>query len=85
MQNERVGFEVVDRTVYVGTKESGTNQWAAVLRKPTAYDIRVIVMRLPSPAEPVDAVYFALHNSPRLRSYRLIYQSPSYLIYGLRN
>ena len=85
VQNERVGFDVVDRTVYVGTKEFGTNQWAAVLSRPQAYDIRVIVMRLPNPADPVDAVYFALHNSPRLRSYRLIYHSPSYLIYGLRN
>jgi hypothetical protein len=84
VQNERVGFDVVDRTIYDGTKESGTNQWAAVLRNPQAYDIRVIVMRLPNPAEPVDVVYFALHNSPRLRSYRLIYQSPAYLIYGLR-
>jgi len=83
VQNERVGFDVVDRTVYDGTKESGTNQWAAVLRNPQAYGIRVIVMRLPSPAEPTDAVYFALHHSPRLRSYRLIYRSPSYLIYGL--
>jgi hypothetical protein len=83
VRNERVGFDVVDRTVYDGTKESGTNQWTAVLSDPQAYGIRVIVMRLPSPAEPTDAVYFALHDSPRLRSYRLIYRSPSYLIYGL--
>jgi hypothetical protein len=83
VQNERVGFDVVDRTVYDGTKESGTNQWAAVLTDPQAYGIRVIVMRLPKPAEPTDAVYFALHDSPRLTPYRLIYRSPSYLIYGL--
>jgi hypothetical protein len=56
---------------------------AAVLRNPQAYGIRVIVMRLPNPAEPVDVVYYALHDSPRLRSYRLIYHSPAYLIYGL--
>jgi hypothetical protein len=83
VQNERVGFDVVDRTIYNGSREAGTNQWAAVLRNPLAYGIRVIVMRLPNPAEPVDAVYFALRDSPRLRSYRLIYHSPSYLIYGL--
>ncbi len=39
--------------------------------------------RLPNPAEPIDVAYFALHDSPRLRSYRLIYHSPAYLIYGL--
>jgi hypothetical protein len=83
VQNERVGFDVVDRTIYDGTSEAGTNQWAAVLRNPQAYGIRVIVMRLPNPAEPVDVAYFALHDSPRLRSYRLIYHSPAYLIYGL--
>ena len=44
---------------------------------------RTGVMRLPNPAEPVDVIYFALHDSPRLRSYRLIYHSPAYLIYGL--
>ena len=83
VQNERVGFDVADRTIYDGTREAGTNQWAAVLRNPQAYGIRVIVMRLPNPADPVDVAYFALHDSPRLRSYRLIYHSPSYLIYGL--
>lgn len=83
VQNERVGFDVVDRTIYDGTREAGTNRWAAVLRNPQAYGIRVIVMRLPNPAEPVDVAYFALHDSPRLRSYRLIYHSQAYLIYGL--
>jgi Dolichyl-phosphate-mannose-protein mannosyltransferase len=83
VQNERVGFDVVDRTIYDGTREAGTNRWAAVLRNPQAYGIRVIVMRLPNPAEPVDVAYYALHDSPRLRSYRLIYHSQAYLIYGL--
>jgi hypothetical protein len=83
VQNERVDFDVVDRTIYDGTRETGTNPWAAVLRNPQAYGIRVIVMRLPNPAERVDVVYSALHDSPRLGSYRLIYHSPSYLIYGL--
>jgi hypothetical protein len=83
VQNERAGFDVVDRTIYDGTREAGINQWAAVLRDPQAYGIRVIVMRLPNPAEPVDVVYSALRDSPRLKSYRLIYHSPSYLIYGL--
>ena len=82
-QNERVGFDVIDRTVYDGTKESGRNQWAAVLRDPEAFGIRVIVMRLPSPSEPVDAVYFALHNATSLRRYRLVYHDLLYLIYSL--
>ena len=81
--NERVGFDVADRTIYDGTRESGRNRWAAVLTNPQAYGIRVIVMRLSDPVLPADVVYFALHDSPRLRSYRLIYHSPSYLIYGL--
>jgi hypothetical protein len=83
LQNERVSFDVVDRTIYEGTREGGTNRWAAVLGNPQAFGVRVIVMRLPSPAEPVDAVYFALHDSPRLRPYRLILRSPSYVIYAL--
>ncbi len=83
VRNERLGFDVVDRTIYDGSREAGTNQWAAVLQNPPAYGIRVIVMRLPNPAEPVDVVYSTLHDSPRLKSYRLIYHSPSYLIYGL--
>jgi len=83
VQNERVGFGVVDRTVYDGTKESGRNQWAAVLRDPEAFGIRVIVMRLPSPFEPVDDVYFALHDARILRHYRLVFHDSSYLIYSL--
>ena len=43
----------------------------------------MIVMRLPSPSEPVDAVYLALHDAPSLRLYRLVYHDPSYLIYSL--
>ena len=34
VQNERVGFDVVDRTIYDGTREAGTNRWAAVLSNP---------------------------------------------------
>lgn len=83
VQNERVDFDVVDRTVYDGTKESGRNQWAAVLSDPQAFGIRVIVMRLPDPAEPPDVVYGALHDSPRLKAYRLVYHSSRYLIYSL--
>jgi hypothetical protein len=80
--NERVDFDVIDRTIYDGTKESGRNQWASVLSDPAAFGVRSIVMRLPSPAEPSDVVYVALHASPRLRSYRLVYRSAAYLIYS---
>ncbi len=86
VQNERVAFDVVDRTVYDGTKESGTNQWLSVLRDPIKFGIRVVVMRLPNPAEPPDIVYTDLHGSRALlKSYRLVYRNPSYLIYGLRS
>ncbi len=83
VENERVGFDVVSRTVYDGTKESGRNQWAAVLRNPAVFGIRVIVMRRPSASEPADAVYLALHDATSLRRYRLVYHDPSYLIYSL--
>jgi hypothetical protein len=82
VQNERVAFDVVDRTVYDGTRESGSNQWTAVLQNPEAFRIRVIVMRLPRPNEPLDVVYADLHASPLLRPYRLVYRSPAYLIYS---
>jgi Dolichyl-phosphate-mannose-protein mannosyltransferase len=80
--NERVDFDVIDRTIYDGTKESGRNQWAAVLNDPMAFGVRSIVMRLPSPAEPSDVVYVALHDSPRLRAYQLVYRSAAYLVYS---
>jgi len=83
VENERVGFDVVSRTVYDGTKESGRNQWAAVLRNPAVFGIRVIVMRRPSASEPADAAYLALHHATSLRRYRLVYHDPSYLIYSL--
>jgi hypothetical protein len=83
VQNERVGFDVVDRTIYDGSKESGRNQWRSVLVNPEAFGIKVIVMRLPAPGEPVDAVYAALSSSPRLQPYRLIYSTSAYRIYTL--
>ena len=69
--------------MYDGTKQSGRNQWAAVLRDPAVFGIRVIVMRRPSPSESADAVYLALRNATSLRRYRLVYHDPSYLIYSL--
>lgn len=85
VQNERADFFTVDRTVYDGTKESGRNQWAAVLRDPTAFAIKVIVMRHPAPTLPPDAVYGALYGTKALQqNYRLAYSSPTYLIYEAR-
>lgn len=84
IQNERVGFDVIDRTVYDGTKESGINQWDAVLKNPHHFGIRVVVMRLPSPIFSPDIVYTDLYRSAALRAYRLVYRNPEYLIYGLR-
>jgi hypothetical protein len=83
VQNERVAFDVVDRTVYDGTRESGRNQWSAVLRKPLDFGIRVIVMRLPSNVAPPDIAYTTFHGSPLLRPFRLAYRNPGYLIYSL--
>jgi hypothetical protein len=83
VQNERVAFDVVDRTVYDGTSEAGRNQWGAVLSKPLAFGIQVIVMRLPSNVAPPDIVYTTFHGSLRLKPYRLVYQNPGYQIYSL--
>lgn len=83
VQNERVDFDVIDRTVYDGTKEAGHNQWPAVLRDPEIFGVKTIVMRLPNPIEPPDVVYGALHHSPRLKAYRLVYHSTTYLIYSM--
>lgn len=83
VQNERVAFDVLDRTVYDGTKESGVNQWQSVLKKPMAYGIRVIVMRRPNPALPPDLVYTDLHASMKRSPYKLVYQNAEYLIYSL--
>jgi dolichyl-phosphate-mannose-protein mannosyltransferase len=82
--NERVGFDVVDRTIYDGSKESGRNQWRAVLANPQAFGVQVIVMRMPEQGEPVDAVYAALYTSSRLRAYQLIYSADAYRIYTLK-
>ena len=83
--NERVGFFTIDRTLYDGTKESGRNQWQAVLRDPMAFGIKVIVMRLPAPTFPQDLVYGALYGTKELKqNYQLAYRSPSYLIYEVR-
>jgi hypothetical protein len=83
VQNERVAFDVVDRTVYDGTNESGRNQWSSVLRNPLAFGIRVIVMRLPSSAAPLDVIYTTFHDSAVLRQFRLVYRNPAYLVYSL--
>jgi hypothetical protein len=79
--NERLDYPVVDRTIYDGSKEWGTNQWAAVLHNPESFGIRVIVMRLPDPSQSEDEVYAALYGSPLIRRYHLVYRSSSYLVY----
>ena len=83
IQNERVAFDVLDRTVYDGTDESGRNQFSSVLSKPLAFRIRVIAMRRPSSVAPPDIVYTTFHDSPLLRPFRLVYRNPAYLIYSL--
>jgi hypothetical protein len=83
--NERVDYFDIDRTVYDGTKESGRNQWAAVLHDPMAFGIKVIVMRRPAPTFPPDVVYGALSGTQALQqNYQLAYSSSSYLIYEAR-
>jgi hypothetical protein len=82
--NQAADFEVIDRTIYDGSKEDQRNQWTAVLADPVAFDVHVIVMRRTGPADPPDVVYEALHDSPRLHAYRLVYSSAAYLVYSIR-
>jgi hypothetical protein len=82
--NQAADFDVIDRTIYDGSKEDGRNQWTAVPANPMAFDVRVIVMRRPDAADPPDVVYAALHGSSRLHGYRLAYSNSAYLIYDIR-
>ncbi|HEV2639773.1 MAG TPA: hypothetical protein VGX23_31870 [Actinocrinis sp.] len=81
VQNERVGFDVVDRTIYDGTKGPDGNEWTKALADPPAYHVHVIVMRIPGNGSGVDHVYFALQGSPQLRTYHLVFGNTSYQIY----
>lgn len=83
--NQVADFDVVDRTIYDGTKEDGKNEWSAVLANPAAFDVRVIVMRQSNGASGAeDVVYEALHESPKMRAYQLVYSNSDYLIYRFR-
>jgi hypothetical protein len=81
VQNELVAFPVLDRTVYSGTRNSSGNVWVRALKDPQAQDVSVIVMRT-TPGD-VDAVYQALHSSPRLAAYHEVYHNGSYVVYEL--
>jgi hypothetical protein len=80
--NEVVDYNVIDRTVYDGTKERGQNRWMEVLANPAAFDVRNIVMRAPSTGEAADSVYYLLYDSPKMKKYHLVYSNDSYLIYS---
>lgn len=82
--NQVADFDVIDRTIYDGSKEDRRNQWTAVLVNPEAYNIRVVAMRRADPAGRPDMVYQALHDSPRLNAFRLVYSNSAYLIYSRR-
>ena len=82
--NQVADFDVIDRTIYDGSKEDQRNQWTAVLANPVAFNVHVIVMRRSDSAAPPDVVYKALHNSPRLHAYRLVYSNSAYLVYSIR-
>jgi hypothetical protein len=62
--------------------EGSYRQWRPALRDPAARGVRWIYMRrLPGDT---DEVYRALHGSPRLAGYALVYADPSRLIYRER-
>lgn len=81
VQNERVGFDVVDRTIYDGTRGPDGNEWTKALADPPAHHVHVIVMRIPGNGLGVDNVYFALQGSPQLKTCHLVFGNASYQIY----
>jgi hypothetical protein len=80
--NERVLFPVLERTVYEGSKNSHADLWRRALDNPAASGIKVIVMRANTPTP--DDVYVALHGSPMLDDYRMVFQNDRYSVYVLK-
>lgn len=83
VRNELVAFDVLDRTVYSGTRDSAGNVYARALVNPRANNIALIVMRT-TPGD-VDQVYQSLYGQSALtRYYREIYHNANYAIWGLK-
>jgi Dolichyl-phosphate-mannose-protein mannosyltransferase len=83
VRNELVGFPVLDRTVYSGTRDARGNVWNRSLKDPERTGIDVIVMRSMPTDE--DAVYKALHDTPQLKPYREAYHNADYTVYVLQS
>jgi len=79
IDNERVAFPVLDRTVYEGTSGPHGNVWAGALADPGSADIDVVVMRVT--ATDRDKVYLALYGTAMLRAYKLVYRNADYEVY----
>jgi hypothetical protein len=58
--------------------EGSYQMWEPALAYPATNNIKWIVMR---GGDRPDKVYTALHNSPQLQDYRLVYQDNGYLVY----
>ncbi len=80
--NERVAFPVIDRVIYEGTRQDRVNIWASALRDPRAVGAAIVVMRT-SAKHGVDDVYTALHDSPAMAGYHLVFTNDDYTIYQL--
>jgi hypothetical protein len=79
INNERVAFPVLDRTMYEGTSGRHGNVWAGALADPAGLGVDVVVMRT-TPTDR-DKVYLALHGTPKLKAYKLAYHNAAYEIY----
>jgi Glucosyl transferase GtrII/Dolichyl-phosphate-mannose-protein mannosyltransferase len=79
--NERVAFPVLDRTVYLGTRDNQVNIYARALADPRSEGIDVIVMRT-TPGD-TDQVYANLFARPGLARYQMVYQNADYSVYVL--
>lgn len=79
--NERAAFPVLDRTVYVGTRQNQVNIYARALSDPRAEGIDVIIMRITPGYQ--DQVYANLFGTAALKQYRMVYENADYAVYIL--
>ncbi|MFC3989907.1 ArnT family glycosyltransferase [Actinoplanes siamensis] len=80
--NERAAFPVLDRVIYDGTKVGRRNVWGQALKSPLSAGAEVVLMRGAGPRG-ADQVYDALHGTPAMDAYHVVYRADGYLVYEL--
>jgi hypothetical protein len=80
--NERVAFPVIDRVIYEGSRRERVNIWPLALHDPRAVGATVVVMRVGG-KRGVDDVFAALHDSPTMAAYSVVFENDDYKVYQL--